>query len=334
MGDVDQGFGLALAVIGIALGFFSYYIDIGELVLSYLHAELRLWATITKFQSAKLSLARWTKVFNACQSSTRTPTGGSIGVNRLSQMCANIERELATILPDPSSSTNNELQEHHDNTGTPDLEAQLPPIPCFSSHVVKLKWSLGGRKRELETMVDVFCGQVDIYNQFPLANLSMPSPVPDMSTADQSGIWLTDFRGTVRRFNIELCKGVGNFVLCLLVALKSSQESLDLLTLAALLNGEFWVMAEDHHGHELESSSDRCVIQPGVDKRHGAILADTWEANVRPGRRFKMVMPTGDTSHNLDKETLHGPWESIIRPILPNILQILGWDGDGRIQLP
>ncbi|KAK4209613.1 hypothetical protein QBC37DRAFT_49618 [Rhypophila decipiens] len=328
MGDVDQGLGLALAIIGIALGFFGYYIDIGEFVRSYLHAELHLWATITKFQSAKLALT----------SSTRTPAGGSIGVNRLSKMGADIESALATILRDPSesSSTNNELQIHHDNrdTGTPDLEAQLPPMPCFSSHAVKLKWSLG-RKRVLEAMVDVFCGQVDMYKQLLLANLSMPAPMPDMSTADQSAIWLTDFRGTVRRFNIELCKGVGNFVLCLLVALKSSQESLDLLTLAALLNGEFWVIAEDHHDHdELESSSDRCVIQPGVDRRHGAILADTWEANVRPGRRFKMVMPTGDASPNLDKETLHGPWESIIRPILPNILQILGWHGDGRIQLP
>lgn len=100
---------------------------------------------------------------------------------------------------------------------------------------------------------------------------------------------------------------------------KDGLGSLDQATKARILRGEFMIVPED------ESN-------PHSIYRHNAqpvILAENWEENALPGRKFRMVMRSeGDTdtpSQAIEWETLHRTWD-IIKPFLDDILKLSGWE--------
>ncbi|KAK3319440.1 hypothetical protein B0H66DRAFT_268743 [Apodospora peruviana] len=181
--------------------------------------------------------------------------------------------------------------------------------------MVKLKWSIGGKSR-LGMRVRTFSDHVEMLHRLiPLQGPTLSRSM-NMSWSDQY-IYFTDIRGISCQLHLGLCGAIGGFIMYLMLSLKG-WELLDSDTKNQLLHGEFWVLPEEEESAQTD---------PAIHNTRSVILADTWEAEVSPGRKFKMVMwdkGKGPQQQPVGLDTLHRTWKEVVEPILPDDLRFLG----------
>jgi len=104
-----------------------------------------------------------------------------------------------------------------------------------------------------------------------------------------------------------------------MLSLKDEMKLLNQEIKDRLLHGEFWIVPEE----------DGDIDSAHLHNDRPVILANTWELNALPGRKFRMEMLSeSDTggSPAIGLETLHRTWNDMIKPVLNDILRLSGWE--------